>query len=207
MNSILLKSGVLLAALAAFFFVTGGALAAPISNIEITSMELQSKSRFDPTALSWMFDGDLLIGNGPLVDDDESVSADSVSTLLKEGELYPAGANVIFTVSGAQFSLGTNEVTLLRNESLVKNLTVDADSIIAPGLLVDGVNNIVLYTNDNGGNQLTFSITLWAGTNSAYISVLNESGQSVTANLKLRLADDETVGLDAVAEGGCLQRS
>lgn len=270
MNTILLKSSVLLAALVALLLVGGGALAAPLSNIEATSMELKSKNRsgrstfdyiyqvtfrnngstannvvgvvssnataiqlvdnsvnigelpanasvtgedtitlridrrtpFDPTVLSWIFDGNLSAGEGPPVDDDESVSAGSVSTLLKEGELYPVGTDVLFAVSGAQFSLGENEVSLLRNESLVKNLAVDAGSIIAPGLLVDGVNNVVLYANDNGGNQLTFSITLWAGANSAYISVLNEFGQSVTANLKLRLADDETVGLDAVAEGG-----
>ena len=267
MNSILLKSGILLAA---FFFVSGAAHTAPISTIEATSMALKSKSRsgrstfdyvyqitfrnngsaaenvvgvvssnataiqlidnlvnigelpantsvtsddaitlridrrtpFDPTALSWMFNGDLSTNDGPPADDDESLSVGSVSTLLKEGELYSVGTDVVLTLSGAQFSLGASEVTLLHNESLVKTLIVDADSIVAPGLLVDGVNNIVLYANDNDGNQLTFSITLWAGGNSAYISILNESGQSVTANLRLRLADDETVGLDTVAVDG-----
>lgn len=276
MNSILLKSGAFLAMLTALFFLSSGTFAAPVSNVEVTSMELKSKSRsgrftfdyvyqitfinngssannvvgivnsnatttqlvddsinigelpanvsvtsedtitlridrrtpFDPAALSWIFDDDLPIRDeppvedGPPADDDESVSAGSISIPLEENELHPVGTDVLLTVSGAQFSSGANEITLLHNENLVKNLTVDADSIIASNLLADGINNIILYANDSSGNQLTFSITLWAGANSAYINILDEYEQPVTANLKLRLADDEMIGIDAVAEEG-----
>ncbi len=167
-------------------------------------LRVDRRISFDPDALSWAFTGDIIV-DGPPSDDDESLSSGHISTALREGKLYPVGTDVVLTVSGAQFSLGANEVTFLRNENLVKSLIVEPGSITAPNLLVDGRNEIVVYANDSNNNQLAFGITLWAGSHSAYISVVNESGQSVTANLKLRLADDKAVGVDAEAQGGVYQ--
>lgn len=145
--------------------------------------------------------GEIVI-DAPPGDDDESLSSGRISTVLREGTLYPVGTDVVLTVTGAEFSLDENEVTFLHNEKLVKSLTVSPGEIRASSLLVDGRNEIVVYANDSNYHQLTFGMTLWAGSHTAYINVVNESGQSVTADLKLRLADDGTVGIDAVAQDG-----
>lgn len=173
-----------------------------ITSVDTITLRVDRKTPFDPDALIWVFDGDIIDDNAPPTDDDEPISSGSISTALKEGSLYPVGTDVILTLNDAQFSAGTGEVTLLHNENLVESLIVNTNSIIAPNLLVDGINKIVLYANDSEENQLVFEITLWAGSNSAFISILNTQGELITANLKLRLADDETVGSDAVAENG-----
>lgn len=173
-----------------------------VTSIDTITLRIDRRTPFDPSALIWVFDGKFINDNEPPSDDDESLSSGRISTALKEGVLYPVGTDVVLTLNDVQFSTGTGEVTLLHNENLVESLTVNVDSILVPNLLVDGINKIVLYANDNNQNQLVFEITLWAGGNSTFINVLNAQGESITANLKLRLADDETVGFDAVAEGG-----
>ncbi len=177
---------------------------AAVTSDDTITLRLDRRTPFDPEALSWAFTGDI-VADGPPSADDESLSSGHISTTLKEGELHPVGSDGVLTVSGAQFSLGTNEVTFLHNENLVKSLIVEPGSITAPNLLVDGRNEIVVYANDSDNNQLTFGITLWAGSNSVYINVVNESGQAVTAKLKLRLADDNMVGVNAEATGGVYQ--
>ena len=177
---------------------------ATVTSDDTITLRVDRRTPFDPMALSWAFDGDI-IDDVPPSDDDESLSGGRISTVLTEGTLYPVGTDVVLTVTGAEFSLNENEVTFLHNEKIVKSLTVSPGEISAPNLLVDGRNEIVMYTNDSNNHQLTFGMTLWAGSHTAYINVVNESGQSVTADLKLRLADDETVGTDAVAQEGIYQ--
>jgi hypothetical protein len=119
----------------------------------------------------------------------------------------PGDAQLAFDLADAGFGEHNPSDTVLAvNGQLVPdtNVTVGADSIVATGVLIDGKNVIHLASIDDVGRPLYLAGTVWAGTSSLHVSLINEDGTPFLEETTVRVSvvDDQAVSAEATTNTG-----
>lgn len=102
-----------------------------------------------------------------------------------------------FSLSGTEFLQDLSEVKLTINGNPVSDtkLAVEPNLITATSVLVEGKNNISLSAVDVIGRPLYFSATLWAGSRTLTVDIVNQYGVKILDPVQIcaRLSDDQSV--------------
>lgn len=132
----------------------------------------------------------------PTEDEKEPVSPGIISIAeVSETTFNPTNSTVEFQVS-CKITSNPSEAVILINDEVIQEDAVELsdNAISLPQSLKEGRNHIVLLVNDSEGNQLVSEATLWAGSNTLNVKVIDENNQPVSnATVTVNLADDQNV--------------
>ncbi|HYG75252.1 MAG TPA: hypothetical protein VEK08_09645 [Planctomycetota bacterium] len=115
----------------------------------------------------------------------------------------PTPATLVLQVVGAQPSINADEFSFtLNGEPYSAAVLIDAAQgtvTFANVPLKDGPNTLAISGKDSFGLNLSGTLTLWAGTHSMTVGVVNEKDEVVAnATVTASLGDDQSVTLSAV---------
>ena len=95
-------------------------------------------------------------------------------------------------------------LTINGNPVPSSNLLIEPQRIVCTSELINGQNDISFSAYDTVGRPLYYSTTIWAGTRTFHINIVNENGLPVTdpVIVEARLADDQSVMVQATTTDG-----
>lgn len=118
----------------------------------------------------------------------------------------PVAAPLAFTLTGEEFFDDPAEVVLTVNGQRVApgQLTMEPHRISVTSALVDGRNEIHFEGVDTIGRPLYHDATIWTGTNTLRVDVVDAAGSLVTdeVNVRVSLTDDQNVYAEAETTTG-----
>lgn len=137
---------------------------------------------------------------------------------LPEGALTLVGASpdrfvarsggLRFSLVGTEFDPNKNDITLKINGSRVSasQLVVEPNLLTANVTLADGKNTISLKAYDTIGRPLYYNATLWAGSSTLRVNLVNANGTTFTqqANVIAALSDDPGVTAQGITTTGTI---
>ncbi|GEM_PF-2878107 len=141
---------------------------------------------------------------------DKSLSDSGALTLsgVVKGELTQKTAELRFRLQGAEFTQSASDISLTINGSVVspKSLSLTATEIVATVEFYDGRNDLSFKAYDTIGRPLFLTETVWSGSNTLSVNVLDPNGapflEPVTVDLTL--SDDENIGASGNTSTGNL---
>ena len=141
---------------------------------------------------------------------DVQLAADALSLAgVSSNTFNPVGAALQFTLSGAEFYPDPDEIDLRINDSSVASadLTIDSQTLTVSPTLSEGRNEITLGAVDTIGRPIYFTTTLWAGTSTLDVELVNKDGLPFTepATVVAKLVEDQTVFAEASTTTGAVQ--
>jgi hypothetical protein len=114
-----------------------------------------------------------------------------------------------FILSGTAFYQSLDEVELTINGNRVPSasLAIETHTITATSVLFDGRNEVSLSAIDTLGRPLYFNTTIWAGSNTLHVDLLDENGLPFTGSVNVRasLSDDQSVSAQASTTTGSVE--
>lgn len=146
-----------------------------------------------------------------------ATAANPIEEFLPEGALALVDASpekfnsrnapLKFSLTGAEFdteNVGDSTLTINGTQINGQLLTTDAHLITAAVTLADGRNDIFLKTYDSLGRPLYFNGTLWAGSASLQVNLVNSDNSPFLQNATITaiLADDHEVTAQADTANG-----
>jgi hypothetical protein len=124
---------------------------------------------------------------------------------VSETSFNPRNSKVTFNLSNATFSPDPQNYRVYVNEQdvTVLNLTITANSVAFDISLYEGRNDFLFTASDNNGLALAGEYTLWAGSQTLPVTVVDENNTMVSdATVKLSLSDDPLVAVEATTQSG-----
>lgn len=113
------------------------------------------------------------------------------------GTLHPVGSDVTFALDGSTFDTdpATSTVTVDGQPLTPDRVERTESRLTATDALRDGRNVVRLRAFDSAGRPLHHETTLWAGSRTLTVQVVDDAGQPFTAETEvtLQLADDPSV--------------
>jgi hypothetical protein len=110
-------------------------------------------------------------------------------------------ATARFLLTGATFSQVAGEVLVTLNGHPAQ-IVAGASEVSAALSLQDGVNRLSLQAIDDAGGLLFFATTLWAGSETLVVRVLDERGQPAAASVTIKAGDDQRISATTAAVAG-----
>ena len=123
---------------------------------------------------------------------------------ISEGGFNPAGATAIsFGVAGASFSGDPTDLVLVVNDEYLDPSAVGPETSTFDVDLRPGRNDLALYAADASGLPLTNRYTVWAGSATQTVRVLDEQGAPISgARVRFSIVDDPEVAETGTTTGG-----
>ncbi|MBW4493143.1 MAG: carboxypeptidase-like regulatory domain-containing protein [Oscillatoria princeps RMCB-10] len=121
---------------------------------------------------------------------------------VSETTFNPVSSTVRFDVSGATFTTAPVNFLVFKNGELLPEsaIQISANAISISSLLTEGRNDIDIYVKDNQSLRLLTDTTLWAGSQTLNVTLLDENGQPVSATVvNAKLNDDQSVLAEATS--------
>lgn len=115
---------------------------------------------------------------------------------VSEANFNPVGSTVQFNITNGAFSSSPANFLVFKNGELVEETTIETstNSILLPSSLDEGRNDIDIYVKDNQELRLLTDATLWAGSQTLNVTILDKNGQPISdAIVKAKLGDDQDV--------------
>lgn len=113
-----------------------------------------------------------------------------------------------FSLAGAEFDATLADITLNINGAAVPagSLVIEPQLLTANVTLADGRNDVSLQAYDTVGRPLYYKATLWAGSATLQVNLVNPNGTAFTeqANVIASLSDDPAVGAEGVTTTGSI---
>ncbi len=113
-----------------------------------------------------------------------------------------------FSLAGAEFDATPADVTLTINGVNVPagSLVIEPHLLTANVTLADGRNTIFFKAYDTIGRPLYYNATLWAGSATLQVNLLNPNGTAFTqqANVVAALSDDPSVAAQGITSTGSI---
>lgn len=131
----------------------------------------------------------------------EFISADP-STLLNVQDALR------FEVTGTQLPATKEGIRVFNNDKEIAGTAIEVQGnfITVAAALLDGRNDIVVLASDTSQSALSFKTTLWAGSNTLNVSVLNPDGTSAeSAKVVARILDNQGLTLQKTAVNGQIE--
>lgn len=123
-----------------------------------------------------------------------------------ENTLNPAETVFTYVLSSATFDVAASDVKVVVNgvELASSNIAVSSAQISASTRLQEGRNEIRFKAYDSVGRPVFLNKTIWAGSNTLTVNVVDSDGAPIAGDvaLKLSLSDDPAIGLSANGTGG-----
>jgi hypothetical protein len=122
-----------------------------------------------------------------------------------ETSLNPRTGSLRFDVSGATLNIDPNAIRVFINSTQVPatSLQITASSVGFAAAFVEGRNLVRFIASDTNGLMIYKAATIWAGSRSLSVSVLDEQGQPATGALvTIMLGDDKRVQSSASTVNG-----
>jgi hypothetical protein len=138
-------------------------------------------------------------GQLPPVDDDEGPEDSAGRLLLVEPDplrIQPFGTSVVFEIEGAELSGNVDDVYYFRNGEpvLPGSPTLDGDRFTLADALTSGRNHLLVFARDDGGLVLATDVTIWVGSSSLQVRVVDGDGLPVNgAEVTATLVDDPSM--------------
>ena len=143
---------------------------------------------------------------------------DSLDAFVPEGFLRlegvsrtafnPVGTTLDFRLIGTEFGTLADAFSVTVNGIPIDSsqIVLGPTSIQVTGALEDGRNEIAFAGMDMAGRNLYLTETIWAGSASLTVNLVNENGSSFNGATTVRaaLVDDESVAAEGVATGGSI---
>lgn len=169
------------------------------------TIHLRSGSRTIPQPLKVLID----VKEGVVVDESDPYAffSPGVVTLsgASETAFNPRPSTLRFEVGGATLDADPARVHLFVNglQAPATALQIAPNSVTVPVTLAEGRNDVSFFARDTLGRLLHKAATLWAGSRTLTVSVLDENGQPASGALvTARLGDDKDVSSTATSAGG-----
>jgi hypothetical protein len=158
------------------------------------SIKIDRSSPFDPEDLSFSYYGESVIVNSPPSDDVEETSSYGIlTTPLDKKTFHAVNETFVLNVYGAYFTSEAYKITVSRNGDLIENFLLSQEQLIFPEFIVNGINNVNVYATDDSGSPMSFEATFWGGSKSIDLSVVDENGDPVIADVIFKLSDSPDV--------------
>ncbi len=113
---------------------------------------------------------------------------------------------IVFVLRGADFYQDVSEIDLKVNGVTIPSteLIINDRSITAKSVLVDGRNDVELSAVDTFGRPLYHSATIWAGSNTLTIDIVDQNGFKVLdpVDVLVQLSDDLAVSFQTQTDSG-----
>ena len=120
----------------------------------------------------------------------------------------PLSAQLRFVLAGTDFSEFPEDALLEVNGYSVSpaSLALSAQEIVATDVLENGRNDVVLAATDALGRPLHFQATVWAGSYTLNVALVDELGAAFTlgSDVRASLGDDQSVHADASTSSGAV---
>ncbi len=129
----------------------------------------------------------------------------SLGASVDPTKFVATSAVLTFEVLGAQLTSDKSAVRILNGGAPVSDDAVDLKdgSIVATGILSEGINELVVLAEDSAGNALSYQATLWAGSHTLTVNIRAPNGTVPdSAALSARLSDDPRIGFDQTSTTG-----
>lgn len=152
-------------------------------------------------------DGDGGGGEPTGADPDQIVSDGTVAVSgVSETAFNPLFSTLRFDVSGAALNTTAPvQVFVNGSQAPASSLQITSNSVTLSAALAEGRNDVAFFASDTRVRMLHKALTLWAGGNSLFVSVLDEAGQPSTGALvTVRLGDDKEVKSAGTSQNGGL---
>ena len=91
------------------------------------------------------------------------------------------GSTVRFEITGASLSTNPRDIQVFRNNGPVPEwaLQISAAGVSVDFVLEHGRNHLLFSASDSEGRLLFKEVTLWAGAERLFVTVLDETGQAL----------------------------
>jgi hypothetical protein len=129
----------------------------------------------------------------------------SLGASVDPTKFVATSAVLTFEVQGAQLTSDRSAVRILNGGVPVSAEAIDLKdgSIVATGILSEGINELVVLAEDSAGNALSYQATLWAGSQTLKVSIRAPDGTVPdSVALSARLSDDPRIGFDQTSTTG-----
>jgi len=121
----------------------------------------------------------------------------------------PLDATLRFVLVGAQYSEFPEDVELRVNGSLVPpgSLVRGPSEVAATSVLEEGRNEVAFTATDDAGRPLFLEATLWAGSETLTVTLVDEGGMPFTepTDVRVSLGDAPSVAAEGSTSSGTLQ--
>ena len=146
------------------------------------------------------------VGDNPL---DESLPAGALALVGRSPETFSSTAGGLhFSLAGAEFDNDPAETIVMVNGVRVpaSNLAIQSNLLAANIPLAHGRNEISLKAYDTIGRPLYHEVTLWAGSYTLRVNLVNANGTAFTqpANVVAALSDDPRVTAQGLTSTGTI---
>lgn len=139
---------------------------------------------------------------------DQSLPAGALALFGASPDMFnSSAAEVRFSLTGAEFDATTpGDFTLTINEVDVgaDHLTIEPHLLMANVTLADGRNDVSLKAYDTVGRPLYYKATLWGGSSTLHVNLVNPDGTPFLqqATVVAALSDDPSVAGQAITTTG-----
>lgn len=123
---------------------------------------------------------------------------------LSETQFNSAGVVAVsFSLAGASFSDDPVDLLVVANDEYVSPTALSPQLATFDLVLVSGLNELAFYGADASGLPVTERYTVWAGSETQTVRVVDEQGAPVDgARVRFAIVDDLDVGEAGVTSGG-----
>jgi hypothetical protein len=137
---------------------------------------------------------------------EESLPMDALQLVNASASTFNGQSGLRFSLNGASFDTTAADVVLTINGNRVPaaSLTIADHLLTANITLANGRNDIAFKAYDTVGRPLYYNGTLWAGSSTLSVRLVNPDGTTFTsgATIVAALSDDPTVTAQATAVNG-----
>ncbi len=112
---------------------------------------------------------------------------------------------VIFDITGETLTNDPENVRVFRNNLFVPQSSIQftPNTITLSSVLVEGKNDLILLAHDSQGETIYAEFTLWAGSRTLTVNILDENGQLGNGvDVKAQLGDDDEVNATGKSVNG-----
>ncbi len=138
-------------------------------------------------------DADLSVGQISLADQSKSA-------------FIQAGTSIQLQSSKNNFLTDPTKISVYRNGELVEGSVIGISGnklTLSPSLLQEGLNNLQIYAQDVTNNLIQGEISLWAGSATFTVKIVDQTGQPVNdVIVTAKLGDDQNITTQATTVNG-----